>query len=106
MIFLNNRNMTMDSINLVAVGSGGWVRFWNTNGHGLASEFCIFDYYRRISFFNKENESVTSCATTCANNLLLTGDSLGYIMVNNYLYTNNKPSNHITGMGYIILLPA
>lgn len=82
MIYLASRNTTMDSVNLVAVGSGGWVRFWNTSGHGLAAEFCIFDHYRRTKFFNREIESVTSCTTTCANNILVTGDSLGYIMVN------------------------
>ena len=73
--------MTTDSVNLVAMGSGGWVRFWSSNGHGLAAEYCIFDQYRRTSFFNREIESVTSCTTTKANSLLLTGDSLGYIMV-------------------------
>lgn len=83
MVYLNNRSTTTDSVNLVAVGAGGWVRFWSTSGHGLAAEFCIFDQYRRTSFYNTENESVTSCIATLANNLLLTGDSLGYIMVNN-----------------------
>lgn len=78
----------MDSVSLVAVGSMGWVRFWSTNGHGLAAEFCIFDYYRQTSFFAKENESVTSCATTCVNDVLITGDSLGYIMVSDC--TNNR----------------
>jgi len=73
----------MESVNLVAVGSGGWVRFWNTNGYGLAAEFCVFDYHRRTKFLNKDNESVTSCAVTYANDLLFTGDSLGYIMVRN-----------------------
>ena len=81
MIYLTARDITVDSVNLVAMGSGGWVRFWSTNGQGLAAEYCIFDHYRRTSFFNRENESVTSCMTTKANNLLLTGDSLGYIMV-------------------------
>lgn len=81
MIYLSTRDIIVDSVNLVAMGSGGWVRFWSTNGHGLAAEYCIFDHYRRTSFFNRENESVTSCITTKANDLLLTGDSLGYIMV-------------------------
>ena len=76
----------MDSIHLVAVGSGGWVRFWSTNGYGLAAEYSIFDHYRRTSFFNKENESVTSCITTKENALLFTGDSLGYIMVIGHVF--------------------
>ena len=97
----------MDSVNLVSVGSGGWVRFWNTSGHGLAAEFCIFDHYRRNKFFNRENESVTSCTTTCANNMLLTGDSLGYIMVNGIcVYTQNPMLLVFTGVEYFILLSA
>ena len=75
----------MESVNLVAVGSGGWVRFWNTNAYGLAAEFCVFDYHRRTKFLNKDNESVTSCVATYSNDLLFTGDSLGYVMVKYFL---------------------
>lgn len=105
MIYLTNRNITMDSVNLVAVGSGGWVRFWSANCHGLAAEFCIFDHYRRTSFFNREIESVTSCTTTAANNLLLTGDSLGYIMVRNcWCKRCSHVAHGYTGVEYFILL--
>ena len=76
----------MDSIHLIAVGSGGWVRFWSINGHGSAAEYSIFDHYRRTSFFNKENESTISCITTKENASLFTGDSLGYIMVTAHVF--------------------
>ena len=95
----------MESVNLVAVGSGGWVRFWNTNGCGLAAEFCVFDHHRRTKFLNKDNESVTSCAATFSNDLLFTGDSLGYVMVKNIFF--NIQIFYITfnlGMGYIFIL--
>jgi len=95
----------MESVNLVAVGSGGWVRFWNTNGCGLAAEFCVFDYHRRTKFLNKENESVTSCTTTYFNDLLFTGDSLGYIMVQNVFLINNQfiIGYYFADMGHIFI---
>jgi len=42
MTFLEGRAFDKNSANLVAVGIGGWVDFWNVHGGGLLGIFMLF----------------------------------------------------------------
>ena len=58
--------------------------FWNIYGSGLAGEFNIFqvDSMATVTMTTRSSmDSVTSCCTSKANDILVTGDTLGYLKV-------------------------
>lgn len=76
MLLLLSREPLPTAATLVTCGEGGWVRFWNICGRGLAGEFPVFGPGEGCGM-----ESVTACSTTATNHLLFTGDSSGYVKV-------------------------
>lgn len=71
MLFLQKREHAHDTATLLTAGSEGWVRAWSMFG-GLLAQFVAA---------NGKHESVLSMTTDENNNLLVTGDTLGFIKV-------------------------
>ncbi|KAJ3391675.1 hypothetical protein HDU92_008924 [Lobulomyces angularis] len=70
-MYLYSRNNIIDASNLVSIGSDGKIRFWNTYKGILMGEFDG----------GHDNEGICSMCTDTSNNILVTGDVLGYISV-------------------------
>lgn len=82
--FLKTRNQDLDSANLVACGSGGWVHFWNIYGGGLVGEFTIWESGRpscRPDEKSQRLESVTALRIDSSDASMFTGSSMGYLQV-------------------------
>lgn len=72
MLFLKNRTHATDTATLLSTGSGGWIRAWCMFGGGLAGEFMASNNHRELIL----------CMTSDENNeLLMTGDTQGYIKI-------------------------
>ncbi|XP_070571095.1 WD repeat-containing protein on Y chromosome-like [Ptychodera flava] len=73
MIFLQAREQDKETATLLASGAEGWVRAWSIDHKGgLLGQFLAT---------NRKNESVLAMTTDSQNQILITGDTMGYIMV-------------------------
>ena len=80
--FLQTRPMDLDSATLIACGTGGWVQMWNIYGGGLIGEFNIWDNLRhRLDKEDRQLQSITALKVDSNNDLMITGNSIGYIQV-------------------------
>lgn len=80
--FLQTRPMDLDSATLIACGTGGWVQMWNIYGGGLIGEFNIWDNLRhRLDKEDRQLQSITALKIDSNNDLMITGNSIGYIQV-------------------------
>ena len=71
-LFLQNRTHATDTATLLSTGSGGWIRAWSMFGGGLAGEFMASNNHR---------ESILCMTSDENNDLLMTGDTQGYIKI-------------------------
>ena len=71
-LFLQARTHATDTATLLSTGSGGWIRAWCMFGGGLAGEFMASSNHR---------ESILCMTSDEKNNLLMTGDTQGYIKI-------------------------
>ena len=71
-LFLQNRTHATDTATLLSTGSGGWIRAWSMFGGGLAGEFMASNNHR---------ESILCMTSDEKNELLMTGDTQGYIKI-------------------------
>ena len=71
-LFLQARTHATDTATLLSTGSGGWIRAWCMFGGGLAGEFMASNNHR---------ESILCMTSDEKNNLLMTGDTQGYIKI-------------------------
>jgi WD40 repeat protein len=71
-LFLQSRTHATDTATLLSTGSGGWIRAWSMFGGGLAGEFMASNNHR---------ESILCMTSDENNDLLMTGDTQGYIKV-------------------------
>ncbi len=71
-LFLQNRTHATDTATLLSTGSGGWIRAWCMFGAGLAGEFMASNNHR---------ESILCMTSDETNDLLMTGDTQGYIKI-------------------------
>lgn len=91
--FLQTRPLDLDSASLIACGTGGWVQMWNIHGGGLIGEFNIWDNLRhRLDKEDRQLQSVTAMTVDSNNDLLITGNSIGYIQVSKI--NDIRPSNN------------
>lgn len=72
MLFLQGRTHATDTATLLSTGSGGWIRAWCMFGGGLAGEFMASNNHR---------ESILCMTSDNNNDLLMTGDTQGYIKI-------------------------
>lgn len=80
--FLQTRPMDLDSASLIACGTGGWIQMWNIYGGGLIGEFNIWDNLRhRLDKEDRQLQSITALKIDSNNDLMITGNSIGYIQV-------------------------
>ena len=80
--FLQTRPMDLDSASLIACGTGGWIQMWNISGGGLIGEFNVWDNPRhRIDGEERQLRSVTALKLDSNDELLITGNSIGYLQV-------------------------
>ncbi|XP_077864869.1 WD repeat-containing protein on Y chromosome-like [Saccoglossus kowalevskii] len=72
-LFLQAREQDKDTATLIATGAGGWVRAWSIDHQGgLLGQF---------NAAHGKNESVLAMTTDAANKFLITGDTMGYVVV-------------------------
>ena len=79
LLFLESRRNTKRTATLMASSAAGWLRAWSIHHEGgLLGQW---------NAAHKKDESVLALATDSANEYLITGDSLGYIKVDNISFT-------------------
>ena len=89
--FLQTRPLDLDSASLIACGTGGWVQMWNIYGGGLIGEFNIWDNLRhQLDKEDRQLQSVTAMMVDSNNDLLITGNSIGYIQVSKITMTQRS----------------
>lgn len=71
-LFLQSRAHATNTATLLSTGSGGWIRAWSMFGGGLAGEFMASNNHR---------ESILCMTSDENNDLLMTGDTQGYIKI-------------------------
>ena len=74
--------MDLDSASLIACGTSGWIQMWNIYGGGLIGEFNVWDNSRhKLEREERQLHSVTAIKLDSNNDLLITGNSIGYLQV-------------------------
>ncbi|XP_077992887.1 cilia- and flagella-associated protein 337-like [Glandiceps talaboti] len=72
-LFLQAREQDKETATLMATGAEGWVRAWSIDHKGgLLGQFLAT---------HRKNESVLAMTTDSTNQYLITGDTMGYVMV-------------------------
>lgn len=80
--FVQTRPVDLDSASLIACGSGGWIQMWNIYGGGLIGEFKIWNnLHDQFDGKDRQLQSVTALKVHSNDDIMITGNSMGYIQV-------------------------